>query len=58
MFAVVVINLLCCLAFVCPLWTIIISIKSLLVLMTAKKQERVRERGESFECSVIDAREM
>mmetsp|Transcript_16476 Transcript_16476/g.24944 ORF Transcript_16476/g.24944 Transcript_16476/m.24944 type:complete len:654 (+) Transcript_16476:128-2089(+) len=58
MFAVVVINLLCCLAFVCPLWTIIMSIKSLLVLMTAKKQERVRERGESFECSVIDAREM
>jgi len=58
MFAVVLCNLLFCLLFICPLWTIGVSIKSLLMLMNVKKQEKMKERSELFECSVIDAREM
>ena len=58
MFAVVLTNLAFCLLFVCPLYTIICSIKSLFMLITFKKQEKVKERSDSFECSVIDSREM
>jgi hypothetical protein len=29
-----------------------------LMLMNVKKQEKMKERSESFECSVIDSREM
>ncbi|KAL7496295.1 hypothetical protein ACHAWT_007407 [Skeletonema menzelii] len=57
MFAVVFSNLVFCLLFICPLWTVLVSIKSLLVMMTAKKQERVRERGDC-PCSVIGLREL
>lgn len=57
MFAVVLGGLVFCLLFICPLWTIVASIKSLVLLtMTSKKQERVKD--DSFECSVIDPREM
>lgn len=60
MFAVVICNLLCCLLFICPLWMIGISIKRLLMLMNVTKQEgKEKERSvESFECSVIDVREI
>lgn len=58
MFAVVLSNLVFCILFICPLWTVLISIKGLLVMLTAKKQqERVKERGDC-PCSVIGAREL
>ena len=63
MFMVVIGNLLFCFIFVAPLWMIGISIKGLLVLMSAKQEKKVmkekEDRSESFEFTTgIDTREL